>query len=307
MNSSVLEHATSESSVRDYITLLKPGVMSLVVFTGLAGMVVAPGTLHPFLWLVTLLCIAVGSGAGGALNMWYDRDIDALMARTITRPVPTGRILPGDAFAFGMILALSSVVLLGLAVNWMAAGILAFAIFFYAVVYTAWLKRRTPQNIVIGGAAGAFPAVIGWAAVTGDIAMYPLILFLIVFLWTPPHFWALALYRNSDYARAGIPMLPVTAGPAKTRQQILFYTCLLVPVTLLPVFIHEAGLLYTTVAIVLGYGFLSRAYNLLQQGTDAVARNLFGFSIAYLFMLFGALMIDKEIDKYLQVVLTSLR
>jgi len=295
----------SPSSVRDYWTLLKPGVMSLVVFTGLAGIVVAPGTLHPFLICITLLCIAVGSGAGGVLNMWYDRDIDAIMARTASRPLPTGRITPDDALAFGMTLAVTSVALLGLAVNWFAAGILAFAIFFYAVVYTQWLKRATAQNIVIGGAAGAFPPVIGWAAVTGSLSIYPLILFLIIFLWTPPHFWALALYRSGDYARAGIPMLPVTAGPVETRRQMLIYTYFLVPVTMLPVFFGDAGLLYALCALPLGALFLLYVRTLKAQATDAAARKLFGYSILYLFCLFAGLMIDKSVDKSLQLALTS--
>jgi protoheme IX farnesyltransferase len=301
----MLDDVTSYSSVRDYITLMKPGVMSLVVFTGIAGMMVAPGHLHPFLQFVTLLCIAAGSGAGGALNMWFDRDIDAIMLRTASRPVPTGRISPDNALAFGMILAAFSVGLLGLAVNLVAAGILAFAIFFYAVIYTQWLKRRTPQNIVIGGAAGAFPPVIGWAAVTGDVSLYSLVLFLIIFLWTPPHFWALALYRNSDYARAGIPMLPVTAGGKETRRQIVIYTYLLVFVTLLPVFMQQAGVLYAVVALLLGYEFIARVLALSRQATDAAARRVFGYSIAYLFALFAFLMADKMVDKYMQLALTS--
>jgi protoheme IX farnesyltransferase len=297
--------SSQESSVRDYWTLLKPGVMSLVVFTGLAGVVVAPGYLHPFLSCIALLCIAIGSGAGAVLNMWYDRDIDAIMARTAGRPLPAGRIAPEDALAFGMILAAGAVMLMGLAVNWLAAGILAFAIFFYAVVYTQWLKRATPQNIVIGGAAGAFPPLIGWASVTGDVSLYPAVLFLIIFLWTPPHFWALALYRSGDYARAGIPMLPVTAGADETRRQILFYTYLLVPVTMLPVFMGEAGLLYAVVALPLGALFLLHARALKLQRTDAAARKLFLYSILYLFCLFAGLMCDKAIDKTLGLALNS--
>jgi protoheme IX farnesyltransferase len=296
----------NQSSVRDYWTLLKPGVMSLVVFTGLAGMVVAPTPLHPFLQAIALLCIALGSGAGGALNMWYDRDIDAIMTRTASRPVPTGRIAPDNALAFGMILAAGSVMLMGLALNWLAAGILAFAIFFYAVVYTQWLKRSTAQNIVIGGAAGAFPPLIGWVAMTGNISVYSLVLFLIIFLWTPPHFWALALYRSGDYARAGIPMLPVTAGPQETRRQILLYTYLLVPVTMAPVFLGDAGMLYAVVALVLGVFFLRYARILKLEATDAAARRLFLYSILYLFCLFAGLIFDKAIDKFVQLALTSL-
>ena len=293
-----------QSSVRDYWILLKPGVMSLVVFTGLAGVVVAPGHLPIFLQAITLLCIAIGSGAGGALNMWYDRDIDALMARTAKRPLPTGRIVPGNALGFGMVLAFASVTIMGIALNWMAAGILAFAIFFYAVIYTQWLKRSTPQNIVIGGAAGAFPPLIGWVAVTGDVSLYSCVLFLVIFLWTPPHFWALALYRSGDYARAGVPMLPVTAGSDATRRQIVIYTYLLIPVTLMPVFLHEAGLLYAVLSILLGGIFLYYARLLKSHATDAAARKLFLYSILYLFLLFGGLMADKAVDKLLQLALT---
>src|ERR1700728_1750654 len=226
--------AAPESSVHDYWTLLKPGVMSLVVFTGLAGLVVAPGHLHPFLQLITLLCIAVGSGAGGALNMWYDADIDALMARTAARPIPAGRLQPGEALAFGLTLAAFSVVVLGLLVNVIAALLLAATIAFYVLVYTMWLKRTTPQNIVIGGAAGALPPVIGWAAATGGLGLEPILLFLIIFFWTPPHFWALSLYRTDDYARAGVPMLSVVAGPAETKLQILVYALILAPLGVLP-------------------------------------------------------------------------
>lgn len=293
----------STSSVRDYWTLLKPGVMSLVVFTGLAGIVVAPGALHPFLVCLTLLCIAVGSGAGAVLNMWYDRDIDAIMARTANRPLPAGRIAPQDALAFGIILAVGAVTIMGLAVNWLAAGILAFAIFFYAVVYTQWLKRSTAQNIVIGGAAGAFPPLIGWVAVTGNVSIYAAVLFLIIFLWTPPHFWALALYRSGDYARAGIPMLPVTRGAKETRRQMLFYTYLLIAVTMLPVFMAEAGLVYAIIALPLNAVFLFYMRALRKQETDAAARRLFLYSIFYLFCLFAGLMLDKCVDKTLQLAL----
>jgi protoheme IX farnesyltransferase len=286
------------------MTLLKPGVMKLVVFTGFAGVMVAPGNLHPFLLVITLLSIAAGSGAGGAFNMWYDRDIDAIMARTTARPLPAGRVTPDNALALGWVLSLFSVMLLGLATNWLAAGMLAFAIFFYAVVYTMWLKRSTPQNIVIGGAAGAFPPVIGWAAVTGDVSWYSLVLFLIIFLWTPPHFWALALYRNSDYARAGIPMMPVTAGPDATRRQMLIYTYLLVIVTALPVIMHESGLLYALAALILGYGFIRRTWRVYAQKTDAAAKSLFLYSIFYLFALFSFLVIDKWVDNYVQLALT---
>lgn len=287
----------TESSLQDYITLMKPGVLSLVVFTGLAGIVAAPAGMHPFLILVTLLCIALGSAGGAALNMWYDRDIDAVMARTVRRPVPAGRITPGNALAFGMVLSITSVALLGLAANIAAALMLAFAIFFYAVIYTMLLKRRTPQNIVIGGAAGAFPPVIGWMAVTGSMDAYPCVLFLITFLWTPPHFWALALYRSGDYARAGVPMLPVTHGGEETRRQIIIYTYLLVLATMLPVFMQQAGLLYALAALAGGYGFLRRAQRLRHMPSDSRARSLFGYSIAYLFIIFGALMLDRCVDR----------
>lgn len=296
------EQLLNQSTVRDYFTLLKPGVMSLVVFTGLAGLVVAPGTIHPFIALLTLLCIAGGSGAGAAFNMWYDRDIDALMARTATRPIPAGRVQSADAAALGYALSLVSVMMLGLATNWLAAGMLLFAIFFYAVIYTMLLKRSTPQNIVIGGAAGAFPPMIGWAAVTGDVSWYSLVLFLIIFLWTPPHFWALALYRNSDYSRAGIPMLPVTHGKDETRKQMLIYSYLLVAVTCVPVLLHEAGLIYAVCALGLGYAFLLRAHRVWVQKTDEMARKLFLFSIAYLFALFSGLMLDKWVDRFLPIM-----
>jgi protoheme IX farnesyltransferase len=298
MSESLTFHAGSgtamrmDSSVRDYVTLLKPGVMMLVVFTGLAGMALAPGHLHPLLQAITLLCIAMGSGAGGAINMWYDRDIDAKMARTAARPVPAGRITEGNALAFGMFLAGFSVMILSLAAGWLAAGMLAFAIFFYVVIYTVWLKRSTPQNIVIGGAAGAFPPVIGWAAVTGQLDWQPWLLFAIVFLWTPPHFWALALYRCGDYARVGIPMLPVVAGVESTKRHMLAYTVLLVAVTLLPTVLGMTGLFYLVCAAALGGTFLWHAVRVWRVGTDAVARKMFGFSILYLFLLFSAMMID---------------
>src|SRR4051794_38533282 len=224
----------SLASVSDYIALLKPRVMSLVIFTALVGLAVAPGSLHPVTAFTALLCIAVGAGAAGALNMWYDADIDAVMTRTAKRPIPNGRVQPGEALAFGLTLAGFSVMTLGLLVNALAAGLLAFTIFFYAVIYTMWLKRSTPQNIVIGGAAGAFPPMIGWAAVTGSLSLEPILLFLIIFFWTPPHFWALALYRQQDFARAGIPMLPNVAGEVTTRWQILLYTLVLVPLGIAP-------------------------------------------------------------------------
>lgn len=224
----------SEAGVADYIALLKPRVMSLVVFTALVGLVIAPGHFHPVLAITSILCIAVGGGAAGALNMWYEHDIDALMSRTANRPIPRGRILPGEALAFGLTLAFFSVMTLGILVNWLAGALLAFTIFFYVVIYTMWLKRWTAQNIVIGGAAGALPPVVAWAAATGSLSPEPILLFLIIFLWTPPHFWALALFRTDDYQRANIPMLPNVAGPDATRLQILLYTILLVAVALAP-------------------------------------------------------------------------
>src|SRR5688572_23632703 len=244
------------ASAGDYLTLLKPRVMSLVVFTGLVGLYLAPGALHPFLAFVAVLCIAVGAGASGAINMWYDRDIDAVMARTKDRPIPAGRVAPENALTFGVVLAVGSVTLMGVAVNWIASALLALTIGFYVFVYTAWLKRRTPQNIVIGGASGAFPPMIGWAAVTGDVTLAPLVLFALIFMWTPPHFWALALYRCGDYAKAGVPMLPVVAGDRETRRQILIYTILLVPVALAPCFIGLSGPIYGAAAAALSATFL---------------------------------------------------
>ena len=285
----------SMAEVRDYFALLKPRVMSLVVFTALVGLVLAPGYIHPVIGLTALLCIAVGAGAAGALNMWFDADIDAVMTRTADRPVPAGRIAPGEALAFGAILAGFAVLTLGLLVNWAAAALLAFTIFFYAVVYTMWLKRWTAQNIVIGGAAGAFPPVVGWVAKTGTLAPEPLLLFLIIFLWTPPHFWALALDRADDYARAGVPMLPVTAGPAETRRQILLYTLVLVPVAVSPSLFGYAGVLYGAVAMATGAVMLALAVRVWRGGEAASKRagkQLFGFSILYLFALFAALLVD---------------
>jgi heme o synthase len=290
------------ASVSDYFALLKPRVMSLVVFTAFAGLVLAPGTLHPWLATVALLAIAVGAGAAGALNMWYDADIDALMARTANRPVPAGSVLPGEALGFGLTLALGSVVVLGVYVNWAAAALLAFTIFFYAVIYTMWLKRSTPQNIVIGGAAGAFPPMIGWAAVTGGMDLGSLSLFLIIFLWTPPHFWALALVRSRDYERAGIPMLPVVAGGDATRRQILLYSVLLVAASLLPLAVGMAGALYAGVAVLLGAVFLWCAIAVYRHRHDqpaaTAARRLFSFSLVYLFAIFAALLAERALGAF---------
>jgi heme o synthase len=285
----------SLATVGDYIALLKPRVMSLVVFTALVGLAVAPGSLHPATAFTALLCIAVGAGASGALNMWFDADIDAKMTRTARRPVPMGRVQPGEALAFGLTLSGFSVVVLGLMVNVLAAALLAFTIFFYVAVYTMWLKRSTPQNIVIGGAAGAFPPMIGWAAVTGSLSLEPILLFAIIFIWTPPHFWALALYKTEDYARAGIPMLPVVAGEVTTRRHILLYTLLLVPVGIAPWPLGFAGALYGVTSVVTGAIMLVLAWQVFRERrpVERACRNLFAFSILYLFLLFAVLLVDR--------------
>jgi protoheme IX farnesyltransferase len=283
----------SIAGVGDYVALMKPRVMSLVMFTAMVGLVIAPGTMHPVLAGFALLCIAVGAGAAGALNMWYDADIDAVMARTASRPVPAGRIQPGEAAAFGVTLAVGSVALLGLMINWLAAGLLAFTIFFYAVIYTVWLKRSTPQNIVIGGAAGAFPPMIGWAAATGSIGTEAVLLFLIIFFWTPPHFWALALLRTDEYARAGVPMLPVVAGAVATRRQILVYSAALIPVGALPWLLGYAGLGYGVLAIGAGTLMVALALRLYRAPSESTARLLFAYSIVYLFVLFAGLLIER--------------
>ncbi|WP_366657700.1 heme o synthase [Fodinicurvata sp. EGI_FJ10296] len=284
---------------RDYVALLKPRVMSLVVFSGIAGLIAAPGSIHPVLAVTAILCIAVGAGAAGCINMWFDRDIDAVMSRTQRRPIVTGKISPDDALAFGVILTVASILLLGLSVNWFAAAILAFASGFYVFVYTMWLKRRTPQNIVIGGAAGAFPPMIGWAAVTGDATVVPLLLFAIIFLWTPPHFWALSLYRSSDYRRAGIPMLPVVAGESATRRQILGYTVALAPVAVAPWLLGATGPIYGVGAAALSLVFIRYALAVfLENGATTnhkAARRMFGYSIIYLFGVFGLLIADNII------------
>jgi protoheme IX farnesyltransferase len=273
----------SLAGVEDYVALLKPRVMSLVVFTALVGLVAAP-----------LLCIAIGAGAAGALNMWYDADIDAVMVRTSRRPIPRGRIMPGEALAFGLTLAVGAVATLGLLVSWMAAGLLAFTIFFYVIIYTVWLKRLTPQNIVIGGAAGAFPPIIGWVAKTGGfIGLEQIVLFLIIFLWTPPHFWALSLYRAEDYARAGVPMLPVVAGATQTRRQILIYTLILAPFGVAPWLLGFAGIAYGLVAALSGAAMIALAWRVWRErdrAGDQAARHLFAFSILYLFLLFAVLL-----------------
>ncbi len=287
----------SVATAEDYVALLKPRVMSLVVFTALVGLMAAPGPIHPVLAFTALLCIAVGAGASGALNMWYDADIDALMTRTAGRPIPRRRIAPGEALGFGITLAGFAVVVLGLLVSWLAAALLAFTILFYVVVYTMWLKRSTPQNIVIGGAAGALPPVIGWAAVTGSITLEPLLLFLIIFVWTPPHFWALALIRTEDYARAGVPMLPVVAGAAATRRQIMIYSLLLIPVGASPWLFGYAGLVYGLTALVAGALMLAFAWRVWTRtegkAATTAARQMFIYSILYLFGLFAVLLVES--------------
>ena len=290
------------SEPRDWIALLKPRVLSLVVFSGVIGLLVAPGSLHPVLAITAILCITLAAGAAGAINMWYDRDIDAVMRRTMNRPIVTGRISPEGALSYGIVLAVGSVALMGLATNWLAAGVLAFSIFFYVVIYTAWLKRRTPQNIVIGGAAGAFPPLIGWVAVTGSIEALPLVLFAIIFMWTPPHFWALSLWAHDDYKRAGVPMLPVVAGARETRRQVVLYTLLLVPLTLAPWLMGFSTWAYGAVAALLGAGFLRHAWATWTDAQDAAgvsltkdapAKACFKYSITYLFALLGALALDR--------------
>jgi protoheme IX farnesyltransferase len=292
----------SLAGVEDYIALLKPRVMSLVVFTALVGLLVAPGHLHPVIGFTALLCIAIGAGASGALNMWYDADIDAIMKRTVRRPIPAGRILPGEALAFGSTLAVGSVLVLGILVNWLAAALLAFTIFFYVFIYTMWLKRSTPQNIVIGGAAGAFPPVVGWAAVTGDVSLAPVLMFLIIFLWTPPHFWALGLLSTDDYRRAGVPMLPVVAGPDATRLQILLYTVVLAPVGVTPTLFGFAGLVYGAVALVCGAIMLALAWRVYRErtgpGAASAAKKLFAFSLLYVFVVFAALLLDHTLTQF---------
>ncbi|MCB1591109.1 MAG: heme o synthase [Alphaproteobacteria bacterium] len=283
-----------DSRVSDFFALLKPRVMSLVVFTGFGGLWLAPGVegLHPILALIAMFCLAVNAGAAGAINMWYDRDIDAIMKRTQGRPLPMGRVDEAEALAFGVTLSILSVMVMGLALNWVVAGLLAFANIFYVVVYTIWLKRRTPQNIVIGGAAGAFPPMIGWAAVTGQIGIEALILFLIIFFWTPPHFWALSLYANSDYKRANIPMMAAVHGERATKWQMLIYTLILFPLALMPYFIGLTGAIYAVIAAVLSGFFVVAAVQVLRTDDLRMARRMFGYSVFYLFALFLAMMGD---------------
>jgi protoheme IX farnesyltransferase len=304
MSESVLKNAELGAEVSDWIALLKPRVLTLVVFTGAIGLFIAPAHINPVMGAIAVLCITIAAGAAGAINMWYDRDIDAVMKRTASRPIPAGRISPDAALTYGVMLAVFSVLLMALATNLMAAFVLAVSIGFYVFVYTMWLKRRTPQNIVIGGAAGAFPPVIGWAAATGHISMLPVLLFAIVFFWTPPHFWALSLYASGDYERAGVPMLPVVKGARHTRVCVMVYTLLLVPVTLLPYIMGLTGGIYGAAALALGAAFIAYSWLLLNDKQDAKgvsltkdgpARAAFKYSILYLFLLFGACAIDRLI------------
>lgn len=286
-----------EGEFGDYVALLKPRVMSLVVFTAAVGVFVAPVYVHPFVAFVAILFIALGGGASGALNMWYDHDIDTVMKRTAKRPIPSGRVAPGEALSLGLWLSFISVTMLGLAANWVAAGILAFTIFFYAVIYTMWLKRWTPQNIVIGGAAGAFPPMIGWAVATGSVSVEALLMFMLIFMWTPPHFWALALFMNEDYSKAGVPMLTVTHGRRATRKQILIYTALLALLAVGTAFTSIGGWIYLTMALWLNAKFLFGAWKLWQRDEDTAEADVytaekkyFRQSLSYLFLHFGAIL-----------------
>lgn len=297
--SDVMQGAAEEPQPRfrlhDYALILKPRVMSLVVFTAFVGLILAPGSIDPKTAFIAVTCIAIGAGASGAINMWYDQDIDHIMTRTMNRPIPAGRMDPIEALLFGMALSLFSVAMMAWLVNGPAAALLAGTILYYVFIYTMWLKRRTPQNIVIGGAAGAFPPMIGWTAVTGDISLASIALFAIIFFWTPPHSWALALFRRGDYEAAGVPMMPVVVGEEETKRQMLIYTTLLVPVTLAPVLLQSSGLLYGIVAAVIGVEFWRRCWVLWKdEGVDK-ARPLFFFSIFYLFAIFAGLLIDKAV------------
>jgi heme o synthase len=298
--------STVGGDVPDYFALLKPRVMILVIFTALVGMVVSQGHVQPAIGAISLLAIAVGAGASGCLNMWWDADIDAVMSRTATRPIPSGRITAEEALGFGLFLSVASVLVLGLTANWLSAGLLAFTIVFYAVVYSMWLKRATAQNIVIGGAAGALPPVIGQAVVTGSVGIESLILFAIIFIWTPPHFWALALIKADEYARAGIPMMPNVAGPASTRRQIVWYSLLLAPLGLVPVALGFGGLLYAAVGLLGGLGMVAFSVRVLRnpegEAERRAALGMFGFSILYLFALFSALLAEQSFGLFRPVL-----
>jgi protoheme IX farnesyltransferase len=291
----------STATVRDYVDLLKPRVMSLVVFTALIGLMIAPAHIHPFAAALAVLAVALGSGAAGAINMWYERDLDALMTRTANRPLPQGRIAPDDALGLGVLLSIFSLMLMAVATNYVATALLAAAILFYVFVYTIWLKRRTPQNIVIGGAAGAFPPMIGWAAATGDVSWVGVALFLLIFLWTPPHFWALSLYRSDDYRRAGVPMLPVVAGPRATKRQMLAYTLVLLPAALAPTLLGAVGWVYGAIAVAMSLAFIGHAAAVWRaaddEGGHPAARRMFKFSLLYLAVLFAALPVDRIVAR----------
>lgn len=280
----------------DFFALLKPRVMSLVVFTGFAGLYLAPGSLHPVLEAIAIFCIAIGAGASGAINMWFDCDIDSIMSRTNMRPIPSGRVRKDEALTFGVVLAGGSIMVMGLAVNWLSAILLALTIGFYVFIYTMWLKRRTPHNIVIGGAAGAFPPIIGWAAVSGSITLDSIMLFTIIFIWTPPHFWALSLYSSQDYAKAGVPMLPVVAGRRETQRQILIYSLILAPVSVGPCLIGTVGVFYGFVSLVLGMIFVGASWRVWRNASEINCKHLFRFSIVYLFLIFMALVTDKAFE-----------
>ena len=284
--------------IADYGVILKPRVMSLVVFTACVGLALAPGSIPPLTAVIAILCIAAGAGASGAINMWYDQDIDRVMRRTMNRPIPAGRMRPVVALATGILLGIAAVAVMAARVNAVAAGLLALTILYYVLIYTVWLKRRTPQNIVIGGASGAFPPIIGWAAVSGDIGPGALALFAIIFLWTPPHSWALALYRNADYAAAGVPMMPVVAGPDRTKRLMLAYIAVLVPATLAPVAIGMSGWLYGAAALALGAVFAGHGLRLARDPGVGPARPMFLYSILYLFLIFVALLADRAIMRF---------
>lgn len=298
--------AIHDGDARDFFALLKPRVMSLVVFTALVGLLMAPGQIHPVIGFLAILAIAVGGGASGALNMWYDADIDQMMGRTAKRPIPAGRISAETTLAFGLFLSVFSVATLGLMVNWLSAGLLAFTIFFYAVIYTMWLKRLTPQNIVIGGAAGAFPPIIGWACVTNSISLESIALFAIIFLWTPAHFWALALFKSEDYGRAGVPMLPNVAGERTTKNQIVLYAVLTAVSGIVPTLMGFAGVVYGFIAAVLGAAFIWYSVQVwrMPDGDKKMipAKKLFGYSLLYLFAIFTSLLVDALVSKYFGLV-----
>ena len=280
----------------DFISLLKPRVMSLVVFTGFVGLYLAPGDGNPILQTIAILCIAFGAGASGAINMWYDRDIDAIMSRTKSRAIPSGKVTAEAALTFGVLLAGGSVMVMGLAINWVAATLLMVTIMFYVFIYTIWLKRRTPQNIVIGGAAGAFPPMIGWAAATGTVSVESITLFTIIFIWTPPHFWALSLYKSDDYKAAGVPMMPLVHGRYETKKQILLYSIVLGPLGIVPFWLGTLGAVFGATAALLGALFIATAWRVMRDDSDKNCKQLFGFSIFYLFLLFLAMIVDRCVD-----------